>query len=52
MRTFSRGPGYRYDLSGYFPPAIKTICIACIAVYTLQKLSAFAFSRRWHLLVV
>jgi len=43
VRTFSRGPGYRYDLSGYFPPAIKAICIACIAVFTLQKLSAFAF---------
>jgi membrane associated rhomboid family serine protease len=43
MRTFSRGPGYRYDLSGYFPPAIKAICIACIAVFTLQKLSEFMF---------
>src|SRR5271170_6344957 len=43
MRTFSRGPGYRYDLSGYFPPAIKTICLACIAVFTLQKLSEFMF---------
>ncbi|HEY0703452.1 MAG TPA: rhomboid family intramembrane serine protease [Candidatus Acidoferrales bacterium] len=43
MRSFSRGSGYRYDLSGYFPPAIKTICLACIAVFTLQKLSEFAF---------
>jgi len=43
VRSFSRGPGYRYDLSGYFPPAIKTICIACIAVFTLEKLSQFAF---------
>ena len=45
MRTFSRGPGYRYDLSGYFPPAIKTICIACIAVFTLQAISQFAFGQ-------
>lgn len=43
MRTFSRGPGYRYDLSGYFPPAIKAICLACVAVFTLQKLSEFLF---------
>jgi membrane associated rhomboid family serine protease len=41
--TFSRGPGYRYDLSGYFPPAIKAICLACISVFTLQKLSEFMF---------
>jgi membrane associated rhomboid family serine protease len=46
VRTFSRGPGYRYDLSGYFPPAIKTICIACVAVFTLQKLSEFALGLR------
>ncbi len=45
MRSFSRGTGYRYDLSGYFPPAIKTICIACVAVFTLQKMSEFAFGQ-------
>jgi membrane associated rhomboid family serine protease len=45
VRTFSRGPGYRYDLSGYFPPAIKAICIACISVFTLQAISQFAFGQ-------
>lgn len=48
MRTFSRGPGYRYDLSGYFPPAIKTICLACVAVFTLQKLSEFALGLKGY----
>lgn len=45
MKSFSRGSGYRYDLGGYFPPAIKTICLACVAVFTLQKLSEFAFGQ-------
>jgi hypothetical protein len=31
--SFSRGYGHRFDLSGYFPRAIKTICIACISVF-------------------
>jgi membrane associated rhomboid family serine protease len=45
VKSFSRGSGYRYDLGGYFPPAIKTICLACVAVFTLQKLSEFAFGQ-------
>jgi len=41
--TFSRGYGHRFDLSGYFPRAIKTICIACISVFFLQTISALLF---------
>ena len=42
--SFSRGygggyGGYRFDISGFFPKAIKWICITCIAVFTVQKLS-------------
>jgi len=40
---FSRGYGYRFDLSGYFPRAIKTICLVCIAVFFLQQLSQLLF---------
>jgi membrane associated rhomboid family serine protease len=41
--TFSRGYGHRFDLSGYFPRAIKTICIACISVFFLQTISTLLF---------
>jgi len=41
--SFSRGYGYRFDISGYFPRAIKTICIACVSVFLLQELSQFVF---------
>jgi len=43
MRSFGRGYGYRFDLSGYFPPAIKTICLVCVAVFTVQELSVLLF---------
>jgi membrane associated rhomboid family serine protease len=40
--SFSRGFGnYRFDISGYFPRAIKVICIACVAVFTVQKIALF-----------
>jgi membrane associated rhomboid family serine protease len=39
--SFSRGYGYRFDISGYFPRAVKTICIACVAVFFLQEVSQF-----------
>jgi membrane associated rhomboid family serine protease len=39
--SFSRGYGYRFDLSGYFPRAIKTLCIACVSVFLLQEISQF-----------
>jgi membrane associated rhomboid family serine protease len=32
-----------FDIGSYFPPAIKTICIACVAVFLLQTLSALLF---------
>jgi membrane associated rhomboid family serine protease len=32
-----------FDIGSYFPPAIKTICIACVAVFLLQELSALVF---------
>jgi membrane associated rhomboid family serine protease len=35
--------GYRFDLSGYFPRAIKTICIVCISVFFLQEISKLLF---------
>ncbi|MGB0034117.1 MAG: rhomboid family intramembrane serine protease [Candidatus Acidiferrales bacterium] len=41
MGSFSRG--YRFDLSGYFPRAIKTLCIACVAVFFLQEISELLF---------
>jgi membrane associated rhomboid family serine protease len=43
MGSFSRGYGYRFDLSGYFPRAIKTICIACVSVFFLQEISQLLF---------
>ncbi|MGH9494186.1 MAG: rhomboid family intramembrane serine protease [Candidatus Sulfotelmatobacter sp.] len=46
MSNFSRGyGGYRFDLSGYFPRAVKTLCIACISVFVLQELSQLLFGR-------
>jgi len=39
--SFSRGYGYRFDLSGYFPRAVKTLCIACVSVFLLQEISQF-----------
>jgi membrane associated rhomboid family serine protease len=56
--SFSRGYGYRFDIGEYFPRAIKTICIACVAVFLLQELSEFiwgpagrAFWAHWFGLV-
>src|ERR1700722_2695563 len=43
MGSFSRGYGYRFDISGYFPRAIKTICLACVAVFFLQQISLLMF---------
>jgi membrane associated rhomboid family serine protease len=43
MGSFSRGYGYRFDIGGYFPRAIKTICLACIAVFSLQEMSQLIF---------
>lgn len=43
MGSFGRSYGYRFDLSGYFPRAIKTICLACVSVFTLQELSVLLF---------
>ena len=41
--TFSRGYGYRFDISGYFPRAIKTLCIICGGVFLAQELSRLFF---------
>ena len=43
MGSFSRGYGHRFDLSGYFPRAIKTICLVCIGVFFLQEISRLLF---------
>jgi membrane associated rhomboid family serine protease len=32
-----------FDIGSYFPPAIKRICIACVAVFLMQALSALLF---------
>jgi membrane associated rhomboid family serine protease len=45
----SRGYGYRFDLSGYFPRAIKTLCIICVAVFLLQTFSRLFFGAEgWY----
>jgi len=41
--SFSRGYGYRFDIGDYFPRAVKTLCIACIAVFLLQEVSQFVW---------
>jgi membrane associated rhomboid family serine protease len=43
MPPFSRGYGYRFGLSGYFPRAIKTLCLACVTVFFLQEMSQLFF---------
>lgn len=43
MSPYPRGYGYRFDLTGYFPRAIKTICLVCVGVFLLQELSALVF---------
>ena len=43
--VFRRGYGHRFDLTEYFPPAIKTICIACVSVFVLQKLTELLFGQ-------
>ena len=32
-----------FDVGSYFPPAIKTICIACVSVFLAQELSQLLF---------
>lgn len=41
-RTYGGG-GYTFNISEYFPRAIKTICIACVAVFFVQVMSRFFF---------
>jgi len=43
--SFSRGYGYRFDLSGYFPRAIKTLCLITIAVFFLMEVSQLLYHR-------
>jgi len=44
MPLYRRGyGGYTFNISEYFPRAIKTICIACVSVFVLQVLSRFIF---------
>ena len=43
MGSFSRGYGYRFDLSGYFPRAIKTLCLICVGVFFLQEMLRLLF---------
>jgi membrane associated rhomboid family serine protease len=38
-----RDYGYRWNISGYFPRAIKTICIVCVAMFFVQEISRLAF---------
>jgi len=39
--SFSRG--YQFNLSGYFPRAVKTLCLICVGVFFLQELSLLLF---------
>ena len=43
MGSYGRGYGYRFNLTDYFPRAIKTICIACVSVFIVQELSRLIF---------
>lgn len=38
MGSFSRGYGYRFQWRGLLPPAIKTLLIACTAVFAVQTI--------------
>jgi membrane associated rhomboid family serine protease len=44
MGSFSRGYGYRFQWRGVVPPAIKTLLIACAAVFVFQTFLGLAFS--------
>jgi membrane associated rhomboid family serine protease len=49
MGSFSRGYGYRFDIGGYFPRAIKIICLVCVAVFFLQEISLLLFhAQGWN----
>jgi rhomboid family protein len=49
MGSFSRGYGYRFDIGGYFPRAIKTICLVCVGVFFIQEISQLLFhSEGWN----
>jgi membrane associated rhomboid family serine protease len=41
--TFSRGYGYQFNISSYFPRAIKTLCLICVGVFLLQTFSRLFF---------
>lgn len=44
MRSISRGGyGYRFDIGEYFPRAVKTLCIACVAMFLIEELSQLFF---------
>jgi membrane associated rhomboid family serine protease len=43
MGSYGRGYGYRFNLSGYFPRAIKTICVACVAMFFVQNVSRLIY---------
>jgi len=48
MPTYRRsyggyGGGQGWNIGGYFPPAIKAICIACVSVFFLQNVSRLLF---------
>ncbi len=45
MSAYRSSYGYRFEISDYFPPAIKSIVIACGAVFVLQMMSQLAFGR-------
>ncbi|HEX5426202.1 MAG TPA: rhomboid family intramembrane serine protease [Candidatus Acidoferrales bacterium] len=61
MRRISRGGsggwgggyGFRFDISEYFPRAIKTLCLICVGVFLLQELSRFFFhAEGWNFWLV
>jgi membrane associated rhomboid family serine protease len=43
MPPYRRDYGYRLNITGYFPRAIKIICIVCVAMFFVQEVSRLAF---------
>lgn len=53
VRSYSRNYGYQFDIGSYFPPAIKAICIACIAMFFVQEVSRLLFGAAgWNFWIV
>jgi membrane associated rhomboid family serine protease len=54
MPRYTRDSGYhQWNINGYFPRAIKTLCIICIATSFTQEVSGLAFGQNgWNFWLV